>query len=574
MALRYRIGTKIFALAVVLLLLTVVLSSFGAWKTNELHSVLDRIADVYIPLHEVLDDVDTYGFKHQLDFEQLLGLITNPSSDPQELQTTREDLTDHDSRVQNAIAEADALIAANLQNGPDGSELLRIRGLLSEVKRDSEMLRHFQDRILDSRNLKNAGVEKELRRLHGELRLNLEGRRNDMEEAIGALVDKASQEAKRRQKSLVAITLSATAVGVAFGLLLAWLVTKRMVQPVHNLMIGVQNVERGDLSVLLPVQSTDEIGALTGYFNRLVEELRSKQRMKETFGKYIDPRIVEKVILNPGAAETEGGRRVMTISFCDLVGFAGIGEHLSPSGLVRMLNRHFELVAGAIHDHEGVVDKFMGDAVMAFWGPPFSASGDHATLACRSALAQIEVVATLRAELPDLTGLRRDIPALDLRIGLASGDVVVGNIGAENARAYTVIGDTVNLASRLESVNRLYGTRILLSGETRRLAADAIEVREVDLLAVKGKTEPAVVYELLGLKGDVAQNRLTARDRYEEALAAYRKFDWAAAETALRGVLEVAPGDGPATLLLSRIPHLQAAPPGADWDGVWHLAEK
>jgi adenylate cyclase len=417
-------------------------------------------------------------------------------------------------------------------------------------------------------------VERELRRMHNELRLNLEGRRNDMDEAIGALTDRATKDAERRQTSLVVITLTVTAGAVGAGLMLAWVVTRRMVQPVQTLMAGVQNVEKGDLTVNLPVRSSDEIGALTAYFNRLVEELRSKERMKETFGKYIDPRIVEKVILNPGSAETEGGRRVMTISFCDLVGFTGIGEHLTPSGLVRLLNRHFEYLAGAIHQHQGVVDKFMGDAVMAFWGPPFTASGDHATLACRAALAQLEVLDKLCAELPELTGLRRNIPTLDLRIGLASGEVVVGNIGADSARAYTVIGDTVNLASRLESVNRLYQTRILLSGETRKLAAEAIEAREIDSIAVKGKSEPAVVFELMGLAGSVPQRRITARERYEEGLAAYRKLEWDAAQTALRGVLEIAPSDGPAKLLLSRIPQMQASPPAAGWDGVWHMVEK
>jgi adenylate cyclase len=347
-----------------------------------------------------------------------------------------------------------------------------------------------------------------------------------------------------------------------------------MVQPVEILMSGVRSVEQGDLTIQIPINSSDEIGLLTGSFNKLVNDLRSKEQLKETFGKYIDPRIVEKVILNPGAAETEGGKRVMTISFCDLVGFTGISENLSPAGLVRLLNRHFELVADAIHAYQGVLDKFIGDAAMAFWGPPFSASGDHATQACRAALAQIRVLETLRLELPELTGLRKNIPILDLRIGVASGDVVVGNIGADKTRTYTVIGDTVNLASRLESVNRIYGTRILISAETRHLAAEAIEVREIDWIAVKGKTEPATAFELLGPLGEVKQERLEARDRYEEGLAAYRKFEWAPAEKALRGVLEIAPADGPAQLLLTRIAELRAAPPTREWDGVWHLTEK
>jgi adenylate cyclase len=238
------------------------------------------------------------------------------------------------------------------------------------------------------------------------------------------------------------------------------------------------------------------------------------------------------------------------------------------------LNRHFGLMADAIHGHQGVVDKFIGDAVMAFWGPPFTQTTDHATLACRAALAQLKALESFRTELPELTGLRKNLPNIDLRIGLASGGVVVGNIGAENARSYTVIGDTVNLASRLEGVNRLYGTRILLNDETRRLAGSAIETREIDWIAVKGKSEPAIVYELLGLAGETPAQLLELRDRYENGLAAYRRLDWDTAETELKGALDMNPADGPSRLLLTRVREMEAQPPDAGWDGVCRLLEK
>src|SRR5215510_7946612 len=134
--------------------------------------------------------------------------------------------------------------------------------------------------------------------------------------------------------------------------------------------------------------------------------------------------------------------------------------------MVTLLNHHFGLQALAVQEHRGVVDKFVGDSVVAFWGPPFVKAEEHAKLACRAAQAELRALDNLRRELPDITGLRRDAPAIDICIGICTGEVVVGNIGSENTRSYTVIGDTVNLAARLERANRFYGTQILISEST------------------------------------------------------------------------------------------------------------
>jgi adenylate cyclase len=264
----------------------------------------------------------------------------------------------------------------------------------------------------------------------------------------------------------------------------------------------------------------------------------------------------------------------MTVSFCDLVGFTTLGEDMTPTGLVRLLNYHFSLMSEAIQVHQGVLDKFIGDAVMAFWGPPFCSSGEHAEQACRAALAKLRALDVFRAELPELTGMRKQLPNIDLRIGLASGDVVVGNIGSEKTRSYTVMGDTVNLASRLESINRLYGTRILINEKTRSLTKDAIEVREIDSIAVKGKAEFARVFEVLGVAGDVPADQLRCRDRYEAGLAEYRQQNWESAEKVLHEALAASPQDGPAKVLFDRVTQFRETPPAAEWDGVWRLSLK
>jgi adenylate cyclase len=198
----------------------------------------------------------------------------------------------------------------------------------------------------------------------------------------------------------------------------------------------------------------------------------------------------------------------MTILFADLVGFTGLSERLTGSLMVTLLNRHFGLQALAIQEHQGVVDKFIGDSVMAFWGPPFTRAEDHALLACRAAWGQLAALDVLRRELPELTGLRKDAPAIDLGIGVCTGEVIVGNIGSENIRSYTVIGDTVNLAARIERANRTYGTKILLSETTAQTLSPHFETREIDTIAVKGKTESTRVFELLGPTAKVSADSL------------------------------------------------------------------
>src|SRR5262249_14544210 len=189
---------------------------------------------------------------------------------------------------------------------------------------------------------------------------------------------------------------------------------------------------------------------------------------------------------------------------------------LVPWWMVTLLNRHFGLQAMAVQEHHGVVDKFVGDCVMAFWGPPFVKPEEHALLACRAAQAQLAARDTLRHELPEITGLRRDIPTVELRIGICTGEVVVGNIGSENTRSYTVIGDTVNLAARLERANRVYGTQILIGETTAQAIGQEFETREIDIISVKGKTETTRIFELLAAKAQFSGELERLRERYEQ----------------------------------------------------------
>ena len=305
----------------------------------------------------------------------------------------------------------------------------------------------------------------------------------------------------------------------------------------------------------------------------MVLGLRERERIRETFGQYVDPRIVKSLLENRIAAD-KGVRQVMTVFFSDLEGFTRMCEGLTPDAAVRFLNRYFSMMSEVVRSQQGIVDKYIGDSVMAFWGPPFTDPADHARLACIAALQQMEKMEAFRAWLPEMFGVRHGLPDVNVRMGLASGEVTVGNIGSETSRGYTVIGDTVNLASRLEQANKFYGTWILVSETTRHLAGDTLAFREIDSLRVAGKLEPVKVYELLGQatdQDDIARRRVGA---YETGLDCYRAQDWDAAAAAFRECLANAPGDRPSQVMLERIETFRQVPPETGWDGVWVATSK
>ena len=378
----------------------------------------------------------------------------------------------------------------------------------------------------------------------------------------------------RNQNHAILITIVVTALAAGLGLVFAILVSGGITRPVRLLLEGTREVEAGHLERSIEVITHDEIGQLSAAFNRMVEQLRHKERIRETFGRYIDPRVVEGLINQPKLAAAEGQRRVMTVMFCDMKGFTTLSEGMTPQGLVKVMNRYLSTMSEPIRRHGGVIDKYIGDAIMAYWGPPFVEETDESQFACLAAIEMIKRIAPLRKEVTELLGVRVIPTECDVRIGLATGEALVGSIGSDLMMNYRVMGDTVNLAARLEAANKLYGSRSLIAETTVAKTDKTIQFREIDRLMVAGQTTPQAVFELLGRNDELTPKQDLLRTRYADALAAYRAQRWDQARAAFHAVLETVPTDGPSLALLSRIDHLQGHPPGADWDGSWRLENK
>ncbi len=413
-----------------------------------------------------------------------------------------------------------------------------------------------------------AQLEEQLEREEEELSKHTEA----TWEKVDNFTKKAALEAQEHEREAFYASIGLTATAGILGLMLSFFVIRGIVRPVRELLASAERVEAGDLEFHLEPRSSDEIGALTLRFNSMIDGLRSKEKIKETFGQYVDPRVVAG-LLDDHATIGFGEKKLVSVYFSDLADFSGLSEQFTPSGLVKVLNRYLEMMSESIRTNNGVIDKFIGDAIMAFWSEPFCSEDKQAPLAVRSALANAALLERFQKEIPELTGLRQHIPWVFQRIGIATGEAVVGSIGSDTAKNYTVLGDTVNLGSRLESANKFYGTVILVCERTRAMTPN-IEFRHVDRIVVAGKTEFTDVYEPLGYAGEVAPETLKARDEFEAALAAYLNADWAKARADMVRILEQNQIDPVAAVFLQRLDIIldQGAPD--DWDGAWHLMEK
>jgi len=306
--------------------------------------------------------------------------------------------------------------------------------------------------------------------------------------------------------------------------------------------------------------------AVTVY--RYVKTNREKNYLRTAFEKYVSAPVISSIVEHPEKLALGGERRIMTVLFADLRGFTPLSERLDAAELIGILNRYLDAVTDVILEEQGVVDKYMGDAVMAFWGAPFD-QPDHAERALHAAVRMRERLAAMNRD--QLFG--REV-VLKLGIGLSSGEMVVGNMGSSKRFDYTVVGDAVNLGSRIEGLNKEYGTEILAAEESVKGLSSAYVVRPLDRVAVKGKVEPVRLYEIVGLYETVTPEVRDKLERFARALALYEATDFHSAEYAFADLLALYPNDGPSLVFWERSKHLKAHPPDPDWGGVWVMHTK
>src|SRR5579863_710937 len=575
---RKSIKQKIVGIAAGLIVLAIITSALSMIMAARVGHLLDELTNRYIPAYGSLTRVNVRSLERAVAARQMIiAKIENPPDEAgyaanlKIFQSVDPEIVGEAQAARKQIAAIIDDTSTPSDNAALGRLDDRIETAISDLRerldeQGATLLKQFDAHKFDEAKATLVSAEA----LRAEFDRKIDGIRADMLNQVHA----SATTVIREQRQTIWVSAVVTGIAAVLGFVFAMMVGSGITGPVLRLLEGTREVEAGRLDGSISVTTRDEIGQLSAAFNRMIERLRQNQRVRETFGRYIDPRIAESLLSQTAVAAAEGQRRVMTVMFCDMKGFTALSEGFTPQGLVKIMNRYLSTMSEPIHAYRGVIDKYIGDGIMAYWGPPFVEEAEQAKCACSAAIDMISRLANLRKELPELLGVRVIPAECDLRIGIATGETLVGSIGSQYMMSFTVMGDTVNLAARLETANKAYNSRCLISEATANICGADFEIREIDRVVVVGQSQPQTVYEVVGRKDSLTPQQTLACAHYAAGLAAYRVRRWDEARAAFAAAIEAAPDDGPSIALLARVADLRRDPPPENWDGSWRMESK
>lgn len=364
-------------------------------------------------------------------------------------------------------------------------------------------------------------------------------------------------------KQATYLTLISTLLILFGGVFVIMVFSRQIVGSLHQLVHQTDKIKEFDLHESEPINS--HIKEVT-YLESGITSMRKGLR---AFQKYVPEDLVRNLIKVGEGAKIGGHKQEITAFFSDIGNFTGISERLAAEEMMHHLCDYFDLISNVIKGRRGTIDKYIGDALMAFWGAPLE-DEKHCLHACQAALTAAELLKKQNEKWE-----QQGKPALPTRFGIHSGDAIIGNLGSSQRLNYTAIGDTINVASRLEQINKVYNTEILVSDTAANIVSNDIFCRVIDLITVKGKTESTQIYQLLGEKTDQNADKMQKLcELSEKAFDAYQAQEWQVAQQYYQQILQEYPDDGPARVFIQRCEMLAAEPPGKGWDGVWRFTKK
>ncbi len=573
------IGRKIVGLVTILLTIMLGIAIYNEIQEFQKRDEVTDMTKGLLPVADALARIEIHLLEQEIHYERALRMIQGGFHDEQHSKEELEKFESIGAEVAQEVIDAKEMVERNLKRlhlMDDVIELARLEPVLTQFEQEHQEYHSFALKVVAAAKSGDIAASMEMEEELEKEEDTLDILMNSMVERMTKFVEKQAhminehekQRAMFAQESLL-ITLAAFLIGIMLSIIIA----HRMTMPMRKLINSARAVARGDLDVEVISASSDEVGLLAEAFMKMTEGLKEKESIKEAFSTYVDPRIARH-LMAPGTMDHEGERRNMTVFFSDIINFTSVSEQLTPKALVKLINAYLSSMSHSINVEEGVIDKFIGDAIMAYWGPPFVNEKEHAIRAVRASLDMFEHLERFQQDIPEITGLRTGAPEISIRIGIATGPVLIGNMGSDTIKNYTIMGDTVNLAARLESACKQYGIRFLISDVTRELVSNSVVTREIDMVSLKGKEEATRVFEPLGMIGTIEPAMENLLEIYAEGLEAYRRQDWSQAKKSFGAYLEKQKDDGPCMVYLDRINMLEQNSPGPEWNGVWRLTSK
>ena len=569
----FSLGAKFVGLTAGLILLLSITALISLRNSAETVGQIKTVVESAIPAYGALARSHIRSLEQAVELRRALLAAEDPAQPDSELaehiDTFLAARAGYHRQIENGERLLDERWIASV-SGSALSGLAPLRDKLVELKTLTETYDRETDACLAA--IRARSISEARRRLDSidDLRDQLGEALESVRAGMFTVLQTVSKDAQAAQARAQTATIVVFVLSSILGLSVAAVAAVRLIRSIRSIVRGAEAVEGGDLDTRIEIASRDEIGRLAASFNRMTEGLRMRDLIRDTLGKYVDRRIAEQLIGSRTALVERGERREVAVMFCDLAGFTSLSEQVEPERLVRFLNEYFSLLAREIAATDGIIDKYIGDAVMAYWCPPFvpreevALRSGEAALRC---LGQIEQIVTASREI-------FQAPVLEprIRVGIATGESITGSIGAKERRNYTVIGDTVNLASRVEGANRLYRTTSLVCRRTAEAIRGKFELREVDTVLLPGIEEPQEIFEIMGRLGAISPEQRDLRLEYSLALTAYRKGDGAAARHHFSRCLVIAPDDGPARTMLERLEALPTTLTVVDGGSrIWRL---
>lgn len=539
------ITTKIFAISVSVLLLLLIIAVSTHLKIRTINTEVKYLAEHILPIVRLVDEATIDMLEQEVHVERLLKLYHSPATSNNSVEHEREELEKHFQRANSSLLAAEQKLKQALLAMPEWlSETLKAMSVDGVNRVRAENLQYHERAVyliqhLDDETLTNI-KEVELKLSKAEHELN-----RDAENILSHLQNFAiatAQQAERHQEAILWQNLVLSAIAILVGLIYAGVLSRKLSQPVRELNEQVcRALEEKDYNDVT-ARSHDEVAVLTSRFNLAMTTLRRSEQFKDMFGQYLDPRLISQLESNVVAVNLDGERQRVTVILSNLEGLTLRSGALNPGQLVMLINRYLEIQLSASSEYRGILN-FTLTEILSFWTHPFSEQKQQSDHACHMLLAQIQGVRQFKDYLAQSAPQIIDHNELEFRAGLASGDLIVANMGPSGARAFTVIGDEVNAASRLKGVARFFAINAVLSDEIVQTLSDKFVVRPLGWVKVPGKEDPIKTWHLMGYHKDLTQSQLNALAIFATAFGKFEQRDYRSAIQGFEQFLLDAPGD-------------------------------